>query len=78
MKMIIWAVVALVVIGLGVSGYNFFNTLNTERVTRETSLSAAYQESQLELDTYVKQIKESVGIANVKSDKLDQILRDAV
>ena len=78
MKKIIWAVVALVVIGLGVSGYNFFNTLNTERVTRETSLSAAYQESQLELDTYVKQIKESVGIANVKSDKLDQILRDAV
>lgn len=78
MKKIIWAVVALVVIGLGVSGYNFFNTLNTERVTRETSVSAAYQESQLELDTYVKQIKESVGIANVKSDKLDQILRDAV
>ena len=62
--------------GLGLYGY--FNSLNTDRVEQETTISAQYQSNQLELDTYHKTIKEAVGIANVKSTKLDQVLHDAV
>ena len=69
-------VAGLAFTGLGL--YNKVNALNTESVNQETALNQHYQSDQLELDTYVKTIKESVGIANVKSDKLDQILRDAV
>ncbi len=69
-------VAGLAFAGLGL--YNKVNALNTESVNQETALNQHYQSDQLELDTYVKTIKESVGIANVKSDKLDQILRDAV
>jgi len=75
------------IIGFGILGaiivgafmlYSFANGIQTTGVAKEAALSAEYQSSQLELDTYVKKIKESVGIANLKSDKLDQILKDAV
>lgn len=63
---------------LALAGYGYFNGLNTDRVNMETTITAQYQSNQLELDTYHKKIKEAVGIANVKSDKLDQVLRNAV
>ena len=63
---------------LVLAGYGYFNGLNTDRVNMETTITAQYQSNQLELDTYHKKIKEAVGIANVKSDKLDQVLRNAV
>jgi hypothetical protein len=47
-------------------------------VGSETRLSALYKGNQIELDTYVKEIMESTGIANVKSDKLRLVLRGAV
>ena len=75
--LIIGAIIAAIVFS-GIGLYNKVNTLNTESVNMETGLNKKYQSNQLELDTYVKSIKEGVGIANVKSDKLDQILRDAV
>lgn len=77
-SLIITIVVAVALLIGGASFYGYYNSLNTERVDHETTLSATYQSNQLELDTYVKTIKEAVGIANVKSDKIDQILRDAV
>ena len=76
--LIITGIVAAALLACVLGFYGYYNGLNTERVDQETTLSASYQSNQLELDTYVKTIKESVGIANVKSDKLDQILRDAV
>lgn len=78
MKKIIFAVIAVALLAAGFGFYNKVNSLNTASVEYETGLNQHYQSDQLELDTYVKTIKESVGIANVKSDKLDQILRDAV
>jgi hypothetical protein len=59
----------------------FFSSLSSSQKEgnhMEQELSAQYQAAQLELDTYVKKIKESVGIANLKSDKLDQVISDAV
>ena len=58
--------------------YNFANSLRSVIVDKETHLTQSYKTNQLELDSYVKKITESTGIANVKSDKLTQVLRDAV
>ncbi|OPZ90170.1 MAG: hypothetical protein BWY75_00843 [bacterium ADurb.Bin425] len=77
-KLIITGVIIAAIAAVGFSLYGFFNSLNSQRVQYETSLTASYQKNQTELDTYVKQIKEAVGIANLKSDKLDQVLRNAV
>jgi hypothetical protein len=77
-KLIITLAIVAAVALAGLGFYNKVNALNTESVSQETALNQHYQSDQLELDTYVKTIKESVGIANVKSDKIDQILRDAV
>ena len=76
--LIITGIIAAALLACVLGFYGYYNGLNTERVDQETTLSASYQSNQLELDTYVKTIKEAVGIANVKSDKIDQILRDAV
>jgi hypothetical protein len=68
------AVIALVTI-------SFFGSLSSSQKEgnhMEQELSAQFQGAQLELDTYVKKIKESVGIANLKSDKLDLVISDAV
>ena len=77
-KLIITGVIIAAIAAVGFSLYGFFNSLNSQRVQYETSLTASYQKNQTELDTYHKKIKEAVGIANVKSDKLDQVLRNAV
>jgi hypothetical protein len=76
--LIIAGIIAAAILASILGFYGYYNGLNTERVEHETTLSAGYQSNQLELDTYVKTIKEAVGIANVKSDKIDQILHDAV
>lgn len=70
--------VVIGLIALGIGAYNFANGIQMTGVALEQGLSAEYQSAQIELDTYTKKIKESVGIANLKSDKLDQILKDAV
>ena len=76
-KIITLAVIAGIV-ALGIGFYSYLNGIQTTGVRLEQGLSAQYQSAQIELDTYTKKIKESVGIANLKSDKLDQILKDAV
>lgn len=62
----------------GLSFYGFVNSTRTEGIQQETAISAQYQTNQNELSTYVVSIKEQVGIANLKSAKIDTILRHAV
>lgn len=75
-------IITLVVLGAigigGLSFYGYVNSLRSEGIDHETVLSAQYQTNQNELSTYVVSIKEQVGIANIKSAKLDTILRHAV
>lgn len=66
-----------VVIGLGALVADASSTKHTG-VVLEQGLSAMYQDDQLELDTGVKQIKESVGIANIKLANIDKVLKDAM
>jgi len=58
--------------------YNYANGIQQEGVARETELNNQYLDNQNELSTYISKFYETVGVANLKSDKMDQILMDAV
>lgn len=71
-------VVILVVLVGGCSLYGYTNNVRNEAVRREAALTAQYLDNQNQLSSYISGFYESVGVANLKSDKLDQILVDAV
>lgn len=71
------AIIALIVI-LGFSFYGSVNTTRNTIITKEKSLVAQYQSNQNELSTYILQVKESLGVAEAGSDKLNKILSDAI
>jgi hypothetical protein len=75
------------IIGLGIaaaivialfSGYGYVNSMRNEGIRMETNLSAQYLDNQNELSSFKSSFYEQVGVANLKSDKLDQIIEDAV
>jgi hypothetical protein len=74
---VLLAIIGVVVLSL-LMFIGYRTSVKNELVDRGTQLSAEYQSNQNELDTYVKTIKEQLGVANVKSDRLDTILKDAV
>ena len=54
------------------------SSLQQEGVRMETQLNAQYVSNQNELSTYTSTFYETIGVANLKSDKMDQIITDAV
>jgi hypothetical protein len=70
-----------VVAALGFAGFGLYSKYSSLQQTGadwETQLNAQYVSNQNELSTYISKFYEEVGIANLKSDKMDQILSDAV
>ena len=63
---------------LVVTLFGVINGYNQHAVQMETQLSNQYLANQNELSKYVSQFYETVGVAKLKSDKMDQILLDAV
>jgi hypothetical protein len=78
--------IALVIVGLLVGGlfvagigcFVYINNVDKEGVAIETSLNAEYLDCQNYLSAYVSKFYETVGVANLKSDKMDTIITDAV
>jgi hypothetical protein len=75
------------VVGLGMLGvlaavglmmFGYANNLRHEGVGLETQLAGQYLDNQNELSTFISNFHEQVGIANMKSEKINEILRDAV
>ena len=77
-KLIIGGGIAIALIVVLVSIYGYINGLRNTSIDFETRMSATYQANQVELDSYVKSVTEAVGVANLKSAKLNQIFADAV
>jgi len=75
-------IIGLVVAGvIGFGGISVYTKVNSEYnagMSMETRLSEQYQRNQAQLDASTKKIVESVGIANLKSEKMRQIISDAV
>ena len=75
------AVVGLVVFFLAAFAgtlYGQVNAVQKDGTSREAALNAQYKANQNELSTYVVKIKETLGVADRKTDKLDMVLSDAV
>jgi len=77
-KLIIAGVAALLVIILGASIYGKVNNINTDGVRMETALNAQYKDNQNELSSYILKFNESLGIADRQSNKLNEIITEAV
>lgn len=75
----IYAAVAFVILILGsiVVGTTVMGIYNTG-VEYQTRLTAMYQSNQNELSTYVTSIYEQIGVANLKTAKMDTIITHAV
>lgn len=80
------AVTALIVIGAlllalivaGISAFGMVNSAQKTGTQKEAALSAQYSVAQNELSTLIGSVKDSLGVANMKADKMDQILTDAI
>jgi hypothetical protein len=76
--LIIVGVIAVVLLIIGGSIYGNINGLRNQAIQKEAALVAQYSDNQNELSTYIVQFKESLGIADKGSDKLETILVEAV
>lgn len=76
--LIIVGAIALVILIIGGSIFGKVNTLRNEGIARESQLVAQYKDNQQILSTYILQFNETLGIADRQSEKLNNILLDAV
>src|SRR3990167_9253962 len=63
---------------VGISVYGYFNGVRNELVRQETALNGQYQDNQNELSSYEVSFYEQTGLANLKSEKMDKIITDAI
>jgi len=74
-----WLLIPLVaVLVIVVVVFSTFNGVQKEGVDKETALNAQYLDNQNELGAFISTFYEQLGIADRKSDKLNQILTEAV
>lgn len=72
--LIVVAALALVSIAI----FAKFDGISRTAADKETGLMGLYETTQVELNNYANGLYESVNIADRKSDKLDQIMKDAI
>lgn len=58
--------------------FSTFNNIQKTSTQKETTLSMQYLDNQNELATFITKVKEQLQIADRKTDKLDQVLTDAI
>jgi hypothetical protein len=75
---VIVAVLLIAALIVGLSFYGKYNTLNTEGVRQEQALNAQYLDNKNELSAYTNTVLESLGVADRQSDKVKEILTEAV
>lgn len=78
LKLIIAASIALVLIIAAIVAFSVFNGTRGEAIRQEQRIAAQYEDNKNELSAYVLSFNESLGIADRQSDKLNEILSNAV
>lgn len=76
--LIIGAAVVATLIIVVISFISSVNNTRNTLIQKEQKLVAQYQSNQNELSTYILQFKESMGVADAGSEKLNKILTDAI
>lgn len=71
------AIVALLLI-IVVSFISSVNGTRNTLITKEQELVGEYKTNQNELSTYTNQVTETLGVAEAGSDKMNQIMKDAI
>lgn len=76
--LIIMVIIGIIIV-TGILGfYSKVNSLRDQAVSYESQLTAQYLANQAYLSSFIGGFYEQVGIANLKSEKMDKILTDAV
>jgi len=76
-QMVMAGVVGAAVL-LGVSLYGYANSLRADGIQMEQGLVAQYKSEQAQLSGFLVKVKEILQVANIKTDKLDTVLTNAV
>ncbi|MCK9344586.1 MAG: hypothetical protein M0P64_00490 [Candidatus Pacebacteria bacterium] len=71
-------VIFVALVAIGIWAYTYANDLWNTAVPHQTGLNAQYKQNQSYLAAYESGFFEMLGVANVKSDKLNKILLDSV
>ena len=76
--LIITGIVFAVLFAIGFGFYSYINGVRNDGIRQETALNAQYLANQNELSSYQAGFYEKLGVANIKSDKMNKIIADAV
>lgn len=76
--LIITGIVFAVIFAVGFGFYGYVNGVRSTMLVQEKSLNSQYLANQNELSSYQAGFYEQIGVANLKSDKMNKIISDAV
>ncbi len=76
--LIITGAVLLGLLAVGFGLYSYANSTRNAGVRQEAALNAQYLDNQNELSSFKASFYEQIGVANLKSEKIDEIITDAV
>lgn len=76
--LVIGGAILIVFLIVGISFFSKYNGLRNTAISKETALVSQYQDNQNELSNYIVQFKESMGVADIGSERLEAILVEAV
>lgn len=78
LALLVPVIIVLCLLMGGCSIYGYYAGLQQQTVGDETALNAQYLSNQNYLSNYISGFYEQIGVANLKSERLDTILTDAV
>lgn len=77
-RLIAGLVVVAVLLVAAVSVFVAINNAQRTGTAKQAALTAQYTAAQTELSTLIGSVKDSLGVANIKAEKMDEILTGAI
>jgi hypothetical protein len=76
--LVVSLVVLVTLAAVGVSLYGYAASIRNQALAWETDLNSIYRSYENEMATYVNTFYEQTGLANLKSDKMNELIRNAM